>query len=197
MSSAHDVFPISAQAVAVPVVSLLAMLICIPPLIWHCSNRNLPASCLIGYIIISDLINVINAVIWPTDNVEAWWNGVGLCDVEVKVISGYQVGLPGALLCIFRNLALVMDTDRTTLIPSHAQRLRKLAFEIVFCVAVPVLAMVMHFIVQGNRYFIFAISGCNTTFEQNWVSLVLWLLWPPLICLAAAAYGGLSSPFHV
>jgi pheromone a factor receptor len=196
MSSVDDTFPVSAMAVTVPIVSLLAMLVCIPPMVWHFSNRNLPACCLIGYIVISDLINIINALIWPTDNVDAWWNGAGLCDVEVKVMTAYQVGLPGALLCIFRSLAIVMDTDSAVLIPSRAQRLRKAVFEIFFCVGVPVLAMIMHFIVQGNRYFIFAISGCNPTYEQNWVSIVLLVLWPPLICLAAAAYGGLSCPFY-
>lgn len=180
----------SAQAIAIPTLSLLAIFLSIPPLVWHSANRNFPASCLIGWFLLCNIINVVNALIWPTDNVDSWWSGAGLCDVEVKLWVASYVGLPGALLCIFRSLAEVMDSDRGILVPSRAQRLRKLAVEVIFCLGVPALSMIAHFVVQPNRYNIYTISGCTSTFDESWPSMVLDYGWPPVICLLAGGYGG-------
>lgn len=195
MESYGDYYYVSAQAIAAPIMSFLALLLCIPPLIWHSSNRNLAASFLTAFVIMSDLFNIINAMIWPTDDVNSWWNGSGLCDIEVKLNIGIQVGMPGALVCIFRNLALVMDTENTVLVPSKAQRLRAVVIEIFFCVGIPVLAMVAHFIVQPNRYFILAIAGCTVSYDDSWLAILLSITWPPIICLIAAVYCGTLPPF--
>ncbi|KAH8702397.1 a-pheromone receptor PreA [Talaromyces proteolyticus] len=178
----------SAQAVTVTVLSFLSLILCIPPIIWHLTNRNLAASFLVAFVILSDLFNFINALIWPTDNINSWWDGSVLCDVEVKLFIAIQVGMPGALVCIFRNLALVMDTENAVLIPSWGQRLRRIAIDLLFCAVIPVIAMVTHFIVQGNRYYIFGISGCNISYDESWLTIALSAAWPPTICIIAAGY---------
>jgi pheromone a factor receptor len=188
---------VSAQGIAAPILSFLALLLCVPPLIWHSSNRNLAASFLTVFVTMSDLFTIINAMIWPTDDVNSWWNGSVLCDIQVKLNIGIQVGMPGALVCIFRSLALVMDTENTVLVPSKAQRRRALAIELFFCVGIPVLAMVAHFIVQPNRYYIFAISGCNVSYDDSWLTILLSIIWPPVICLIAAFYCGMLPFFHL
>jgi pheromone a factor receptor len=195
MESFIDTSYVSAQGIAAPILSFLALLLCVPPLIWHSSNRNLAASFLTVFVIMSDLFNIINAMIWPTDDVNSWWDGSVLCDIQVKLNIGIQVGMPGALVCIFRSLALVMDTENTILVPSKAQRRREIAIELFFCVGIPVLAMVAHFIVQPNRYYIFAISGCNVSYDDSWLSILLSITWPPVICLIAAIYCGMLSFF--
>lgn len=197
MGSSDGPFYASGQAIAAPILSFLALLLCIPPLIWHSSNRNLAASFLTAFVILSDLFNIVNAIIWPTDDIKSWWDGSVLCDIEVKLNMGIQVGMPGALVCIFRNLALVMDTENTVLAPSKAQRLRGVAVELFFCAVIPVLAMVGHFIVQPNRYFIFAISGCNASYDDSWLAIPMSVIWPPVICLIAAVYCGMLSFFHL
>lgn len=194
MESSGDLSYVSAQAIAAPIISFLALLLCIPPLVWHSSNRNLAASFLTAFVIICDLLNIINAIIWPTDDVNSWWNGSILCDIQVKLNIGIQVGMPGALVCIFRNLALVMDTENTVLVPSKTQRLRAVAIELFFCAGIPVLAMVAHFIVQPNRYFIIAIAGCSVSYDDSWLAILLSITWPPIICLIAAVYCGMLSP---
>jgi pheromone a factor receptor len=195
MESFVDTSYVSAQGITAPILSFLALLLCVPPLTWHSSNRNLAASFLTVFVIMSDLFNIINAMIWPTDDVNSWWDGSVLCDIQVKLNIGIQVGMPGALVCIFRSLALVMDTENTILVPSKAQRRRELAIELFFCVGIPVLAMVAHFIVQPNRYYIFAISGCNVSYDDSWLSILLSITWPPVICLIAAIYCGMLSYF--
>ena len=178
------------MATVVPLLSFISIVVCITPLTLHAKNRNLPATSLICWTILLNAFNIINALIWPTDNVNVWWDGSGLCDIEVKLMVGSYVAFPGALVGIFRGLAVVLDTASTTLVPSKTQRLRNQAVELVFCVVIPVIAMITHIIWQKSRYLLFAISGCVNDFDESWVSFVLAYMWPPLICLIAAYYGG-------
>lgn len=180
----------STQAILAPALSILAVILCIPPILWHLSNRNWGASFLVAFVIYDDLVNVLNALIWPMDNVDSWWNGSVFCDIQVKFTVASQVGMPGALLCIFRSLAMVMDVDNTALVPSRAQRLRNKAVEVFFCIGLPVLAMATHFVVQGARYFILAVTGCNASYDESWPTIALSLAWPPAICVAATCYCG-------
>lgn len=176
------------MATVIPVLSFLSITVCITPLILHAKNRNLPATSLICWTILLNLFNIINAFLWPTDNVDSWWDGAGLCDVEVKLMVGSYVAFPGALVGIFRGLAIVLDTATATLVPSKAQRWRKRAIELFFCVVVPVIAMITHIVWQQSRYLLFAISGCVNNFDYSWVTFVLAYMWPPIICLIAAYY---------
>ncbi|KAL4916795.1 pheromone A receptor-domain-containing protein [Aspergillus aurantiobrunneus] len=181
----------SAQTVALQVLSTLALLASTPPLALHWKNRNFPAATLISWYILLNLFNIVNAFIWPTDDIENWWDGAGLCDIQVKLMISSYVAVPGCLLCIFRSLACVLDTSRATLVPSKRQRWRNLAMELLFCVGIPLVAAAMHLIYQGNRYFIFAVSGCVTSLDQSWVSLALGYIWPLVVCFIASYYCGL------
>lgn len=141
------------QAVVLPILSSVSIALAIPPLILHGKNRNFPASSLICWSILLNLFNIINSLIWPTDDVASWWDGAGLCDIEVKFMAAGYLGVPGSLACIFRSLAIVLDTDRATLVPSKGQRWRNRFMEILFCIAVPVIAMITQIIWQKSRYF--------------------------------------------
>jgi pheromone a factor receptor len=183
----------SQQAVVLPVLSSIAVVVSIPPIILHWKNRNFPATALISWFLISNTFNIINALIWPTDDVDSWWDGQGLCDVETKVMIASYVGIPGTLVCIFRSLASVLDTRRAMLVPSTSQRWRNRLMDISFCVIIPVIAMMTHILYQRSRYLILTISGCVNNFDQSWVSLVLAFIWPPIICLLAAFYCGMNQ----
>ncbi|KAL1991683.1 hypothetical protein VTN49DRAFT_4991 [Thermomyces lanuginosus] len=180
--------PIYSMAVISFAASLSGFLLCISPLICQVSHRNLAASCLIGYMMISDAFYALNALIWSHGDVNSWWDGAGLCDIEVKIQIATQIALPGTLFCIFYTLADVMNTDRATLVPTRAERLRKQALEVTFCFVIPLVAMALHFICQPFRYGILGVTGCAQSFDESWVSFVLVYGWPPVICLLAAVY---------
>ncbi|KAK2853246.1 hypothetical protein FQN49_005262 [Arthroderma sp. PD_2] len=182
------VYEMSTQAVVLCTVSLMSFLVCIPPLIWHCRNGNFPASCLIVWILTQNLFNFINPLIWPDDDVSSWWMGYGYCDIQSKLITGAGVGIVGPLVCIFRSLAKVLDTERATLVPSKGDRRWNIAFEAIYCVVIPVVIMVLHFIIQDSRYFIYGIVGCMPAYHSSWVSFVVGYIWPPIILIVACFY---------
>ncbi|KKK21981.1 hypothetical protein ARAM_006579 [Aspergillus rambellii] len=179
------------QAVAIQTLSAIAILISLPPLVLHWKNRNFPAASLICWFLVLDLFNITNAFIWPGDDIENWWDGEGLCDVEVKILTGAYAAIPGTLVCIFRNLAAVLDTRRATLVPTKRQRRQSHGIELMFCLGIPLITALLHMVYQGNRYFIFAISGCVTGLDESWVSLALGYIWPLVICLIGNYYCGL------
>ncbi|KKZ68275.1 hypothetical protein EMCG_06031 [[Emmonsia] crescens] len=178
----------STSAVVLPITAFLSVLVCIPPLVWHSRTGNFPASCLIAWFIIFNFFNFINPLIWPTDDVSTWWDGAGLCDIETKFMAPLGTGIAGALACIFRSLADVMDTDRAILIPSKGQRRRTLAFEVVFCVVIPGLMMALHCVVQHRRYYLWAIVGCMPAFHPSWPATALIFSWPLAVLFLAAIY---------
>ena len=180
----------SPGAIAVPLLSLITLILNVPPFVWHIKNRNLAASALVFWIILCNLFNFINALLWRTDNSASWWNGAVLCDIEVKLITASTVGIVGSLACVMRNLAIVLDTRNTVLVPSRAQRQRRIVFDSFFCIALPIYMMLIHYVVQPSRYYIYSISGCTPSFDNSWPSIVLCFIWPPLICLIDAYYCG-------
>lgn len=183
-------FTWSPEGIALPVLAILSIILCLPPLVWHTKKRNFPASCLIVWFLFDNLFNFINPLIWPTDEITSWWSGEGLCDVETKIMVGSYVGVVGALGCIFRSLAVALDTDSAVLIPSKAQRMRKFLFEMAFCVGFPVYMMATHYIIQPRRYMISAIVGCTPYYDMSWPSTALHFIWPPIVCLMDVYYCG-------
>ncbi|KAL8814796.1 MAG: hypothetical protein Q9191_008518 [Dirinaria sp. TL-2023a] len=170
------------------VLTLLTTLLSLPPFFWHIKNRNLAASSLVFWIILTNILYFINSLIWPSDNLDGWWRGYGLCDIEVKLQVAATVGIPAALVFLMRNLARVLDTNRTVLQPKPAQRKRQIAIELLLCCGAPVYVIIVHYIVQDARYYIFAIAGCVVPFDNSWPSIVLVQIWSPFLSVVAAYY---------
>ncbi|PWY72901.1 a-pheromone receptor PreA [Aspergillus heteromorphus CBS 117.55] len=185
---ASAVYPVYPQAVVLPILSILSILLSIVPLALHWKNRNYPASSLICWYLILNVFNTINALIWPTDDIASWWDGNGLCDLETKIMIGSYIAIPGTLVCIFRNLAIVLDTRRAALVPTRSQRWWNRGMVLLFCVVAPVIAMITNYVYQGKRYLLFAIAGCMNAYDESWVTLVLAEIWPIIICIIAGYY---------
>lgn len=175
-------------SIAFPTLALIALLFDIPPLVWHARNRNVAACNLISWTIFANLCNFVNALIWPTDNIESWFRGFVLCDIEAKLLLAATVGISGSLACIMRSLAKVLDTENTIIIPTKKQRYRELMITALLCFGAPVYIILIHYVVQPSRYYILAISGCTTSKDDSWVAIILLVIWPPILCLVAVYY---------
>ena len=188
----------SPQGILAAVLAGLTIVLSTPPFIWHVRNRNIAAASLVGWIMISNFFNFINAIIWPTDDTTSWYDGVGLCDVEVKLQAAATLGITGALACIMRSLAKVLDTSRTVLTPSRGEKRQQLMMDLLFCFGFPIYIMAIIYVVQENRYYIFAIAGCTPSTVNSWPSIVLVLMWPLLMCLVDVYYCSECSipPYH-
>ncbi|KAL8697454.1 MAG: hypothetical protein Q9224_002303 [Gallowayella concinna] len=190
MASTAD--SLTSASIALPTLALIALMLNIPPLVWHIRNRNVAACNLIVWTMFMNLCNFVNALIWPTDNIYNWFSGKVLCDIEVKLVLAAHFGIVGSLACIMRSLANVLDTERTILVPTKRQRRIELIITSMLCFGGPLYAMAIHYVVQPSRYYILAIVGCTPSMDNSWPTIVLMAIWPVILCLAATYYGGKS-----
>jgi pheromone a factor receptor len=182
-------YPLPPTAVIFPLLSISAIILEIPPFVWHVKNRNFGAACLIVYFFLLQFMGFINPIIWPRDNVQDWYDGKGLCDVEIRIQLMAYIGLPGCITCIIRRLAAILDTNRAVL--SEASKAnRRLMGDIFLCVGFPVIINALYYIVQPNRYYIFTVSGCKWPVSYSWPSVIIVQMWPILFSLVNAYLAG-------
>ncbi|KAK3053879.1 a-factor receptor [Extremus antarcticus] len=176
-----------ASAIVLALFSFVLMLLIIPPMFWHARNRNIGATALVAWLLPLLLFTFANAIIWPSDDISSWFSGVGYCDIQVKIQVASQVAFPAAFACILRALAAVMDTDRATLIQTKAQRRRTVIIDLACCAGFPLLQMLLHFVVQSRRYYVYGIAGCVPVVSTSWLTIPLMVV-PPLIWTLIDAY---------
>ena len=181
------------NAVAVPLLAGLACLLCLLPLIVQLNTRNFAAAVLVASVLILNVLNCINAIIWPTRMVMETWSGWGLCDVEIKLYIGCSAAIVGAVACIFRYLAAILDTDRALPQASTRQVRRRRYTEVILCLGIPTYLMSVHYIVQPERYNLYELAGCVPNFDNSWPTYVLILMWPVLLSTVATIYCGLAA----
>lgn len=177
-------------AIAAPLLISIVLLLDIPPFFWHLKHRNLAATTLVFWIFLCLFCDGINSLIWPRGDTAQWWKGYILCDIEVKLVGAWQAGIPGAVLCIMRNLSKVLDTENTVLIPSKTMRRKQLAFDLFFCIGIPIYMISIHYVVQPSRYYIYQLAGCLPPWDNSWPTIVLMAIITPLLSLGAVYYGG-------
>ena len=182
---------ISPSGTVLIVLATLAVLLCIPIFVWHIKRRSVPATTLAFWILLLNIFNVINVLIWPNDDVPSWWHGQGYCDVDVKLEVASSLAIVGAVTCIMRSLAEALNTEHARLTPSKSQRFRRIFFEVFYCFVLPAYAAVAHFVVQSNRYYIYALAGCVVSSSDSWLSVILLHIWPVIVSLVASYYAAL------
>lgn len=186
-----ELAPLHAAAIIFPLLAFPSWILCIPPLVWHFSQRNVAAGSLILWVILLNFFNSINPLIWPRDNLTEWWSGNVWCDINVRIQIGAQVGMAASIAMILRKLAIVMDTRNITVSTSRGSRIRSQVLEFGWCCVYPFLLIIVYYTVQSIRYFIYAIEGCISGYHASWVSVVLGAMWAPLTMTAGVYYAGL------
>ncbi|KAK4939268.1 a-factor receptor [Elasticomyces elasticus] len=183
----------SFYSVVVAILALLSCLSSLPPLIVHIKAKNLATTVLILSFAFPNLQNFVNALIWPSDNTALWWNGKILCDIEVKLYLGMDVAVDGALACIFRHIANILDTNRMSVTPSRRERNLGFTFALCSCVIAPAFVMGTHYLIQQTRYYVRPLSGCTPSVYWAWPSILLMSIWPLLLCVIATVYCGIET----
>jgi pheromone a factor receptor len=174
-------------AIAFAFFSLLTSALILPTSIWHARHRNVGATSVTLLAILANIINFLNAVIWPHDNVETWFSGVGYCDIQVKLQAVMQTAFPAALFCILRQLATVLDTRKAKWATSATRERREFVVDLVICGGVPWLQAFFAFVVQPARFFVIGMAGCQPVSDGTWLSALL-LLAPRLLWTTTCVY---------
>ncbi|GBE87051.1 predicted protein [Sparassis crispa] len=138
---------------------------------------------LITWLLLCNIIQGINSLVWASNiavHVPVW------CDIVTKVLLGAWVALPAACLCLCRHLQNCARQVETK------GRRSFLALDLALCVAVPVLYMAIHVIVQDRRFDLVEEYGCEPSIYISTPAVILIWLPPFVLCVIAFCYAFLA-----
>lgn len=165
--------------------SLIAILLLLPPLAWHAHCRNIPAILLILWLFTMDLTSLVGASIWSEEDFMNRWNGKGWCDIVVKLQVGANVGMPCAVTNIVYNLHTILRAN--TVLPD-LNSWSKICCDLAISLTTPVVIMAWSYIVQTARYGIVRYNGCQNMMSPTWLTTVLYTMWGFIWSVAGLVY---------
>lgn len=175
--------------------SILVEIFSIQPLVWQISHNNVASAFLISWIMLRNAFNIINASIWPSlESLLEGYDGVGLCDIEIKLKIALDVALFGCAAAILRNLANILDASSTSnlLSLSKKQRIIDQTVTWMLCAGFPFITAALHYLIQPSRYMLMAVSGCQYTIAYSWLSILIFELPRTLLAILGMYYAGQS-----
>ncbi|KAL7789940.1 pheromone receptor [Trichoderma ceciliae] len=166
---------------------ILANLVCLVPLRLLYRNGEFAAAVFIINAEIQNLRNVVNALIWRTDDMASWWPGYGLCDLD-PYLHNFGIGLYATcLLAIMRNLAIQVGSLRANP-PSRREKRRRNIIQALIIFPLPLLQTAWTYPLTLQRYYIGTLFGCSWLNAPTWPYIVFEILPPALVSLITAGY---------
>lgn len=187
----------SPNAILLAVFGLVGIALNIVPLVSLYRAKNLPATTMIFVIIVLNFIISLNAILWPNNDTTGWFDGTGLCDVEIYIRAISATLIATSTAGLTRNLAQAVDTDKPILYESRSGRRRRYISEILFCFGIPATQLVTHYVIQAGRYGIMTVWGCFDITDNSWPVLVLFLVWPPIFAILNCYYASKLFPLQM
>lgn len=172
------------------VFSILAFIVLIPPSIYHCINKNIPAISLMIWFSYINLVGIINAIIWSGYNYDAVTQAPVYCDITVRITSGANLGLLCATTCLIFNLYMVISARSYKFLNTESST--KKVVNILMCWLNPIIVMGVSILAQSGRYTIVRYRGCIAIYSYGIMSIVLSSLWNVLWVLAAFIFASLT-----
>lgn len=173
--------------------SLFTVILNLPVAVWHYQHWNVAAFSLVCWLLLTNIFQVANSLIWSNDDYNHWWHGKGFCDAQVYLYWGSVIGMAGAVACIMRGLAKVMDTKNIIVAPTKGDRRKAMVHDAIFCFGLPGLIMFALYVVQTRRFDIQGLNGCIAEVDDSWTAIVLLEIWPLVISLLGGYYAGMFS----
>ncbi|KKP06116.1 pheromone a factor receptor [Trichoderma harzianum] len=166
---------------------ILANLICLIPLQLLYRNGEFAAVVFILNMELENLRNIVNALIWRNDDVESWWPGYGLCDVDGH-LHNFCISLYATcLLAIMRNLAIQVGSLRANP-PSRREKRRRNIIQALIIFPLPLVQVAWTYPLAQQRYYVGTLVGCFWPNASAWPTIVFEILPQAIVSVITAGY---------
>lgn len=155
--------------------TFIAFFLLLGPFVWHCRCKNIPAICLIFWLLFNNIVGFINSLIWSGPGEHQTWDGKGYCDVVTTLEAGASCGKVCAISALALNLYMILQAKSPTFVTERSAR--RLLINLAMCLITPVFVMSTNFIIRKSRYVLFRYRGCTTLYDSSAVSVALFFLW--------------------
>ncbi|KAB5588026.1 Pheromone B beta 1 receptor [Ceratobasidium theobromae] len=178
--------------VAIPIVSFICVILALIPLPLHWRTRNVATLSLIFWLVLGNIVRGINSVIWSGTTAVKYkvW-----CDISIRLLIGVNFAVPASVFCICRFLAQVACPRDCNLVASNKRR--RMIFDLVMCVGLPMVFMALYYVVQTNRFSILEDFGCEAPVHMSVLGLFIMYLPSVLVSLAALVYAGIALRWFI
>lgn len=136
------------------------------------------------------LINFINLCIWSGENFYEAWNGKVYCDIAVRIDNAASSGKVAAISAISINLFTVLCNRTPSFLELNSKK--KLIFELVVCLATPILVMSTSTVIESSRYSILRYRGCVLTFKSGTATIGLYSMWTLIWSIVGLIFASLT-----
>jgi pheromone a factor receptor len=174
------------------VFSILGALFCIEPAIslWKAPVRPWSALFLLSWIFVFNILSFVDSIIWSGADLDAWFDGRGYCDVSSSLKTIFPIGVLASVIGICRFFLRSIKDNILQEENVGRSKLRDILLDLFLSFFIPALFVVLTFIVESSRYAIIGVIGCRSVFDQSWLAIVLYFLWPFILALIASVYTG-------
>ncbi|KAL7960801.1 pheromone A receptor domain-containing protein [Trichoderma compactum] len=166
---------------------IIANLVCLIPLQLLYRNGEFAAVVFILNVELENLRNIVNALIWRNDDVESWWPGYGLCDVDAFLHNFCISIFATCLLAIMRNLAIQVGSLRANP-PSRREKRRRNIIQALIIFPLPLMQVAWTYPLAQQRYYVGTLIGCYWPNASAWPSIVFEILPQAVVSLVTAGY---------
>ena len=177
------------------VFSVLGVVFCVEPawFNWRQRQTSWSGMILLGWICVYNFFSFVDSVIWSGDDIASWFDGAGYCDIVSRMKMCFPFGILGSTIgiCIFLLASIGNSMEQVT--QKNWTRMRIL--DISLGLGLPVVFCALHFVIEPFRYRIIGVTGCQSSFDSSWPTLVLSTIWPPILSIVSLILAGISVPF--
>lgn len=178
-----------AKANALALLSFIAFVLLIPAFIWHSRCKNIPAMCLMFWLMFNNFTTFIGACIWSKENIDTVWDGKVYCDISIKLEAGSSSGKICAIATLAFNLFMVLRAKDPWFTSGSK---RRTFVNLAMCLLTPIFVMSTNYIIQLCRFLILRYRGCAVAYAASPISIALYSMWNIIWSVVALVFSALT-----
>ncbi|TGJ81294.1 hypothetical protein E0Z10_g7471 [Xylaria hypoxylon] len=175
-----------ANLVARVILAFAGILLCWVPVRLLIRNGEFAAVVLIVDVAIMNLFTIINSIIWHDDDWGTWWDGTGLCDVEVYLSGPLQTIYAASIFTVMYHLAQQVKVTGAGHDRSQMTRRNFIQAAIIF--PIPFVQLLFTYFDLAQRYIIGTLIGCSAVYDSSWPKALVYDAPPAMFAVLSVPY---------
>ncbi|KAI0527948.1 pheromone A receptor-domain-containing protein [Xylaria bambusicola] len=185
-----------ANLIARVILAFVGMLLCWVPVRLLVRNGEFAAVVLIIDVTIMNTFTILNALIWHDDNWTTWWDGTGLCDVEVYLSGPLQTIYAASIFTVMYHLA--QQVKVTGARRDRSLRTRRNLIQAAIIFPIPAIQLAFTYFDLAQRYIIGTLIGCSAVYDTSWPKTLVYDVPPAVFAVLSVPYAILLwKRYHV
>ncbi|KAK5627969.1 hypothetical protein RRF57_003684 [Xylaria bambusicola] len=175
-----------ANLIARVILAFVGILLCCVPLRLLARNGEFAAVVLIVDVTLMNTFTILNALIWHDDNWTTWWDGTGLCDVEVYLSGPLQTIYAASIFTVMYHLA--QQVKVTGAGRDRGLRTRRNLIQATIIFPIPAVQLVFTYFDLAQRYIIGTLIGCSAVYDTSWPKTLVYDVPPAVFAMLSVPY---------